>query len=189
MDAISEEVVVRKRTRDGREDSIMTPEFIETVKDTICKGFSDAHFKLFVYQCQRLRLDPMCQQIYAIPRGGNLTIQVSINGLRAIAHRTGNFHSRIGPLYCGLEPEEGWSDVWKRAGDPYASKVTIKRKDGGEFSAVALHREYAPAPKKGLWITMGCVMLGKCAESQALRAAFSEELGSLYSPAEFGEDD
>ena len=42
-----------------------TDDQIRLIRDTICKGASEDEFKLFMYQCQRVGLDPFSRQIFA----------------------------------------------------------------------------------------------------------------------------
>ena len=64
---------------------------IRLLKNTICKGSSDDELRFFISVCQKTGLDPFSRQIYSIPRGGQRTIQTSVDGLRAIADRTGRY--------------------------------------------------------------------------------------------------
>lgn len=155
------------------------------ILSTVAKGATPDQFKLFLYQCYRTKLDPLCRQIYAVIRGGALSIQVSIDGFRVIALRSG--------LYAGREPtqwcnKEGiWVDIWLDASyPPSGAKVGVRVKNGagGYYVvwAVATLRSYSTG--QGLWPKMPDVMLEKCAEAKALRAAFPHDLSGLYSAEE-----
>ena len=66
-----------------------TQEQTQLISSTIAPGCTSDELKLFAYACQRTGLDPFSKQIYAIKRGGKLTIQAGIDGLRSIAERSG----------------------------------------------------------------------------------------------------
>ncbi|MFZ9350178.1 MAG: recombinase RecT, partial [Candidatus Fonsibacter ubiquis] len=69
--------------------TLWTPEQIQLISTTIAPGCNGDELRLFSYACQRTGLDPFSKQIYPIKRGGKMTIQAGIDGLRAIAERTG----------------------------------------------------------------------------------------------------
>jgi hypothetical protein len=69
--------------------TLWTPEQTQLISTTIAPGCSPDELKLFAYACQRTGLDPFSRQIYAIKRGGKMTISSGIDGLRSIAERTG----------------------------------------------------------------------------------------------------
>lgn len=143
--------------------------------------------QLFLHVCKERRLDPRLNQIYAIPRKNKhtgkfeLTIQLSIDGLRLIAERTGKYAP-------GKDTQYIYNDKGSLIGaTSYVKKMTP---DGSwhEISATAFLREYMPSDGKGLWAQMPHVMIEKCAESRALRRAFPDQLSGLYSEEEMAQE-
>jgi phage recombination protein Bet len=160
--------------------ALWTPEQTQLISTTIAPGCSGDELRLFAYACQRTGLDPFSKQIYAIKRGGKMTIQAGIDGLRSIAERTGQLDGSE-TLWCGDDGQ--WTDVWLGSKPPAAAKTTIWRKGAGHpFTGVARFADYNAG--QGLWSKMGATMIAKCSEALALRKAFPADLSGVYSTDE-----
>ena len=157
-----------------------TPEQTQLISSTIAPGCSPDELKLFAYACQRTGLDPFSKQIYAIKRGGKMTIQAGIDGLRAIAERSGQLDGSE-TFWCGEDGQ--WQDVWLAAKPPAAAKTIIHRKGSNHaFTGVARFADYNAG--QGLWSKMPAAMIAKCAEALALRRAFPANLSGVYTTDE-----
>lgn len=178
-----------------------SPDKVALIKRTIADGATDDELALFIYQCQRTGLDPFARQIYSIQRQvydpklnrkvPKMVTQVSIDGLRLIAERTGKYAGQIGPFWCG--PDNVWLDVWTSKEYPTAAKVGVIRSDFKEpLYSIALWSEYAPIfeGKVGpMWSKFPAHQLAKCAEALSLRRAFPQDLSDLYTPEEMSQAD
>lgn len=178
----------------------LSNEQIALVKRTFAAGTTDDEFALFMTTASRLGLDVFSKQIYAIKRPtwdssarqmvDKMTIQVGIDGFRAVADRTGHLDGHDGPYWCGTDGV--WKDVWLDKEPPAAAKVLVYRKGASRpFAGVATYDSYVQTNKDGkanrTWSQMPDVMLAKCAEALALRKAFPSQLSGVYAPEEMGQ--
>lgn len=167
-------------------------EEVSLIRRTLCTDASDDELALFLEYCRRRGLDPLGRQIYPIKRGGKLSYQISIDGLRAIAADSGEYEGQTEPQWCGADGI--WRDVWLDDEPPAAARVGVWRK-GFRAAAVgvATYREYVQLENNGrpaaMWVRMAGNQLAKCAEGLALRKAFPGEIGGLYSAEEMGQAD
>ena len=160
--------------------ALWTPEQTQLISTTIAPGCSADELRLFAYACQRTGLDPFSKQIYAIKRGGKMTIQAGIDGLRSIAERTGQLDGSE-TFWCGEDGQ--WADVWLGSKPPAAAKTIIHRKGSNHpFVGVARFADYNAG--QGLWSKMPAAMIAKCSEALALRKAFPADLSGVYSTDE-----
>lgn len=159
-------------------------EQVTLIKQTIARGATDQELALFLAQCSRTGLDPFSRQIYWISRGGKGSTQVSIDGFRVIAERSGEMDGQE----CHWCDEDGvWVDVWLKKVPPAAARILVYRKGCSKpFPGIAKWSEYAQAAGQ-MWSKMPATMLAKCAEALALRKAFPHQLSGLYTPDEMAQ--
>lgn len=181
--------------------------WVKTLKEQLLSSKSseptDAELLYFATVCHASGLDPSTRQIYGIYRNvkqrdgtwkQKLSIQTSIDGLRVVAERSGN--------YAGSdEPEFVYdSDFVIRVNDRGTEKVApnkarvsvIKLMKGVPFrtTRTANWPDYYPGDKEGnMWRKLPETMLAKVAEAQALRAAFPNETSGLYIEEEMQQAD
>lgn len=155
---------------------------IDSLRNVIMPGASDADLKVFAKFCAKTQLDPFSRQIYAIQRGGKWGYQTSIDGFRVVAQRSGLYEGQTPSYWCGNDGK--WVDVWLEQTPPAAAKIGVYRKGHREpIWAVAKFTSYAQ-PNNPIWKKMPDLMLSKCAESLALRKAFPNDLSGLYTSEE-----
>lgn len=158
---------------------------LDLIQNQIAKGCSQHEISLFAQVCQKTGLDPFTRQIYAISRGGKMTIQVGIDGLRAVAASSGEYNGSQ-TYWCGND--SNWVSVWLKSSPPAAAKTEVYRGNSPRpFVGVCRFDDYNT--NQNLWLKMPSVMIGKCSESQALRKAFPQQLSGLYSTEEMGQAD
>ena len=165
----------------------------ELLRAAFGSNMNESEFALFASTCDRTGLDPYSKQIYAIKRWDTqarkevVAMQVSIDGLRAIAASTGEYAGARPTKWCG--PDGRWVEFWDRDEPPAAAMVEVISACFKEpLRAVATWREYAQRKKDGslisMWKNYPSVMLAKCAEALALRRAFPKRLSGLYTADE-----
>lgn len=195
-----------------RTENVLTPapiafsdEQMKVITNTIAKGATPTELDMFVNTCKRTGLDPFMRQIYFVKRYDSSVkaevgaVQIGIDGQRLIAERTGKYDGQD-PVEW-LDKDGTWSIVWTGVGDyPVAARCSVYRKDwaqGRKATAVVRWDSYVQTYRRDgkenlmpTWAKMPDVMLGKCAESLALRRAFPAEMsaiaamaGSTYDPS------
>lgn len=150
-----------------------SPEEVALITATVAKDATPDELKLFLYMCKALDLDPLKPgQIHFVKYNtGPGRIVIGIEGFRTQAARTGK--------HSGTSREVLRNDK----GVCIGAKATVWRKDWDHpaVEEVAMH-EYTTG--RGPWAKMPETMIKKVAEAAALRMAFPEELGGLYTNEE-----
>jgi len=155
------------------------------IRDSFANGASREEFQVLLEIAKLRKLNPLLKQIHFVKRWDGVkkrevwSSQVSIDGLRAIAERTGKYDGQDEPEY-GPTNNDGY---------PQWARVKIYRKDWTRPAiGMAYWSEYVQVTREGkvtrFWDTMPHTMLAKCAESLAMRKAFPEDMSGLYTAEE-----
>lgn len=183
-----------------------TDQQLRVIRSTVAKDTNDTEFSLFMEACWSYRLDPFRKQIHAVvyskdkPDKRKMSIIVSRDGLRVIAQRCADYRPASEPV------EFTYDETLKGPLNPkgiVTARVRLWKQDKkGDWYAVSGEAdwdEFAPVKEAwgeneqgkwkptgrfeiepGNWTKMPKVMIGKCAELQALRAGWPESFGGLY---------
>jgi phage recombination protein Bet len=185
----------------GAEQTTWTEQQLAVLRSAgVSEEVTPAELDAFLHECQRTKLDPFSKQIYLIGRYDNqlkrkaFRSQTGIDGYRVVAHRVAREDKAEleyeDTLWCG--PDGVWRDVWLAERPPAAAKVVVY-KGGKRYSAVATLAEYAARYPDGnpmpMWKRMPANQLEKCAEVKALRRAFPNDLGGIYTAEEMEQAD
>jgi phage recombination protein Bet len=167
-----------------------SPEQRKMIRDSFANGASDSEFAVLMEVARSRRLNPLMRQIYFVKRYDGQkrcevwSTQISIDGLRAVAERTGVYDGQSEPAY-----------EYDKDGKLKKCSVHVYRKDwspGRSAVGVAFFEEYAQTKRDGgltsFWATKPHIMLAKCAEALAIRKAFPEDTSGLYVAEEMGEE-
>ena len=190
MTELAQSIVVHRDVSGPLEFS---DEQVQLLRDGYAPGASQIEFRMLLEVARLRRLNPFLKQIHFVKRRSkdtrtdqwveNWTSQVSIDGLRAIAQRTGLYDGQDEPTF---ERDE--------KGLILSARVAVYRKDWSRAAVgVARWCEYVQTTRDGkptkFWDTMPHVMIAKCAEAIALRKAFPEDLAGIYTDEEMEQAD
>lgn len=150
-----------------------TPEQMKLITDTVAKGATPDELKLFLYRCKSLGFDPLkAGQIHFVKYGnGAGTIVVGIDGFRTRAMRS----QKLSGIKRGvIRNEKGsavgaWAEVY-RTDWQHPARIEVSL------------AEYSTG--RGPWQKMPETMIQKVAEAAALRMAFPDDLGGIYTQEE-----
>jgi phage recombination protein Bet len=185
---------------------------LRTIKQTVAADTNSTEFDLFMEACRSYRLDPFRKQIHAVvyskdnPDKRKMSIIVSRDGLRILAQRCRDYRPASEP--ADILTDNSLKGPINPKGIVKATVKLWKQDNKGEWYPVigeAYWDEFAPVddewaydetagkrkptgrkslPPTSNWAKMPVVMITKCAESQALRAGWPDEFGSIYTEEE-----
>ncbi len=170
----------------------MDKDQLDLIKATVAKDATDDELKMFLQVCAGAQLNPFLKQVHFIKRWNSAagkkigTIQVGIDGFRAIAESSGQYAGSDDAVM--RDEKEVKMSKGETVTAPGSATVTVHKLMKGErfaFTATARWREYYPGEKNDyMWKKMPFGQLAKCAEALALRKAFPKLLSGLYAPEE-----
>lgn len=123
-------------------------------------------------------LDPLANEIYAIPKGSKVTLIVSIGGMLKLCSA-----QLDGCETVWIDDQGQAHSVWLPDAPPAACQVSVFRKGASRpFTAACRFSDYNAG--QGMWRKMPARMIEKCTTAAALRLAFSDLLSGLYAQEE-----
>jgi phage recombination protein Bet len=155
----------------------VTPEQHDLIRRTVAKDATDDELRLYLYDCSRQGVHPLDKLIHFTKRGGKYTPITSIDLMRMRAADTNEYAGNERYTFTGTPGTSSFiavSTVWRLVNGTRCN-----------FTREARWSEYCPPPGQDhMWRKMPHIMLGKCAEAQALRAGFPRQLHGLYAAEE-----
>lgn len=142
--------------------------------NTVAKGATESEFKMFIEFCRATGLNPYKKEIWFIKTKHGVQMMTGINGFLAIANRH--------PQFDGMEVS-----IQEENEKLVSATAKVYRKDRKIPSCATVYlQEYFKASQfgNGMWEKMPRMMLQKVAKSVALREAFPQELGGMYTQEE-----
>ena len=132
-------------------------EMIRTLRETVCRGATDAQFRMFVEVCRATTLNPFLREIWFVPQVG---ILAGRDGYLAIANRH--------PQFDGMETRVTRDEK----NLPIKAVCTVWRKDRSHpIICEAYYSEYRKS--SGVWSQYPSAMISKVAEVLALKRSFA----------------
>ena len=162
----------KPETKPARADSFERREVIDTIRQTVCKGATDAQLRMFLEVCRRTGLDPFLKEISFIAERG--IIMAGRDGYLRIANEN--------PAFDGMETRVE-RDEW---GMPVKEVCTVWRKDRSHPTICeAYYSEYTKQSQ--VWKQYPSAMIGKVAEVLALKRSFA--INGVVTEEEIGHDE
>lgn len=180
------------------------------IRRTVAKDTTADEFSMFVEVCRRVGLDPFRKQIYCLvynknkPDKRNVSFITGIDGFRGVAARNRDYRpddeepvivyddERRDPATNPLGIVKATVRAYKLGPDGWHAVVGTAYWD--EFAPITekwaeIDGKWRPTgvlelDKKSNWYRMARVMIAKCAEAQALRRGWPEDLSGIYAPEE-----
>lgn len=169
-----------------------TQEQRQILRDSFANGASDAEFAALLEVSAQRGLNPFKREVFFVQRWDSekhrmvWATQVSIDGLRLVAERSG--------LYAGQDEPEF---VENPDGSLKLCRVRVYRKDWprpavgvahwDEYVQTTRDKQTGKTRPNAMWAKMGRTMLAKCAEALGIRKAFPESAAGLYTNDEMGQ--
>lgn len=146
-------------------------EMIDTLKATVCRGATDAQFKMFIEVAKATGLNPWLKEIWFVP---NVGVMAGRDGYLRVA----NDHPAFDGMETRVERDE--------RGVPIKAVCTVWRKDRNHpVISEAYYDEYKKTSQ--VWQTYKSAMIQKVAEVMALKRSFA--INGVVSEEEIGHDE
>ncbi len=172
-----------------------TKEERDTLVNTIARGATPHELSLFINMCQSAQLNPFLNQIYFIKYGDKANIQISVEGIQAIARRREDFAGFTAEVV--KENDHFQADVIKAEVEHKVSGFTRGKTVGAYCIAhrknfpsvlVLIGKEETKAMETGnnknMWANYYDDMIRKHAIKRALKLQFGIEIGEDEQPSE-----
>ncbi len=132
-------------------------EMVRTLKETVCKGATDAQFRMLVEVARATGLNPLLREVWFVPGVG---VMAGRDGYLRVA----NDHPQFDGMETSVERDA--------AGIPIKATCRVWRKDRGHpVTCEAYYNEYKK--ESPVWKTYKSAMISKVAEVLALKRSFS----------------